>query len=221
MGHLIVHIRDEASWHKERGKGIGGSDAACVLGLSPYKSNVDLWREKTGRKQPEDISDKPAVKYGKDAEEHLRGIFILDYPQYALNYSPYDLHINEKHQFIKATLDGELTHLTTQTKGILEIKTSTILKQNDWEKWDNKIPMNYFCQVLHYFLIDEDYKFCKLKAQLKYTNPNDQEVRATTRHYHILRDNHIKDLEELKEAEIKFWHYVENDIEPPLMLPNI
>lgn len=53
----------EKEWLEERKKGIGGSDAATILGLNPYKSNIDLWAEKTGKKEPPNISDKPYVKY--------------------------------------------------------------------------------------------------------------------------------------------------------------
>ena len=49
-------------WLEERKKGIGGSDAATIMGLNPYKTNVDLWEEKTGRKDAEDISDKSYVQ---------------------------------------------------------------------------------------------------------------------------------------------------------------
>ena len=48
-------------WLQERKKGIGGSDAAAILGLNPYMSNVDLWEIKTGRKEQEDISEKEIV----------------------------------------------------------------------------------------------------------------------------------------------------------------
>ena len=63
---------------EERKKGIGASDAACVLGRNPYKTNVELWEEKTGIRQSEDISDKPHVKYGTEAEQYLRELFRLD-----------------------------------------------------------------------------------------------------------------------------------------------
>jgi putative phage-type endonuclease len=36
-------------WLKVRKSGIGGSDAAAAVGLSPYKSALELWLEKTGR----------------------------------------------------------------------------------------------------------------------------------------------------------------------------
>ena len=48
----------EKDWLDYRRRGIGGSDAAAVLGLCPWKSNVRLWEAKTGLRQPEDISDK-------------------------------------------------------------------------------------------------------------------------------------------------------------------
>ena len=66
--------------------GIGGSDASAVLGLNPYKSNTELWEEKTGKRVPEDISHKDYVQYGHDAEPLLRKLFALDYPEYKVEY---------------------------------------------------------------------------------------------------------------------------------------
>ncbi len=42
---------NKEEWLEERKNGIGGSDAATILGLNPYKTNIDLWEEKTGRKE--------------------------------------------------------------------------------------------------------------------------------------------------------------------------
>ena len=55
-------IVSEAQWHAERAKGIGGSEAAAIVGLSPWCSNVELWQRKTGRKAAPDISDNAAVR---------------------------------------------------------------------------------------------------------------------------------------------------------------
>ena len=33
-------------WHRLRKNGLGGSDAAVVLGISPFKSSLELWYEK-------------------------------------------------------------------------------------------------------------------------------------------------------------------------------
>ena len=48
-------------WLDIRQLGIGSSDAAVAIGLSPYKCPLSLWLEKTARKAPEDISQKEAV----------------------------------------------------------------------------------------------------------------------------------------------------------------
>ena len=77
----IYDFEDEEHWLKGRMNGIGGSDASAVIGKNPYKSNIDLFEEKTGRTVPEDISDKPYVIYGKKAEEYIRELFKLDYPE--------------------------------------------------------------------------------------------------------------------------------------------
>ena len=56
--------KSREQWLQERKKGIGGSDAAVVIGKSKWKNNVQLWEEKTGRIETPDISDKPYVQYG-------------------------------------------------------------------------------------------------------------------------------------------------------------
>ena len=82
----IYDFEDEEHWLKGRMNGIGGSDASAVMGKNPYKSNIDLFEEKTGRTVPEDISDKPYVIYGKKAEEYIRELFKLDYPEYEVEH---------------------------------------------------------------------------------------------------------------------------------------
>ena len=64
-------------WLKERKKGIGASEASCIIGVNPWKTNVELWQEKTGQREPEDIGKKAEVMYGKKAEELVRGLFEL------------------------------------------------------------------------------------------------------------------------------------------------
>lgn len=218
--HKVIEINNLLEWLQRRHKGIGGSDAAAVIGKNPHKTNLDLWREKTGRKSPQDISSKSCVMYGKRAEDFLRELFMLDYPQYAVNHEPYNIHIHLCYPFVCGTFDGILTDKTAKEKGLLEIKTTTIRNFSDWQKWDNQIPENYFCQILHYMAIDEDFKFTKLKAQITSIDKNN-EVTQTTRHYHFKREDYLDDINYLLEKEAEFWWYVENDKEPPLILPEI
>lgn len=210
---------DRKQWLDERKNGIGGSDASSVVGMNPYKTNVELWEEKTSRKEPEDISSKEYVLYGINAEYHLRELFKLDYPQYAVDYTEFKIHRNPEYTFIYATLDGELLNRDTGERGILEIKTTNILQSMQKEKWDNKIPDNYYIQVLHQ-LLATGWDFVMLKAHLK--TEWDGDVRIHTRHYTIKREEVTADIEFLKQKEIEFWNeYVLKNRKPNLILPNI
>lgn len=206
-------------WLEERKKGIGGSDAAVILGLNPYKNNIRLWEEKTGKVQAEDISDKPYVKYGTQAEDLLRELFELDFPQYEVSHDENTIIKHPKYPFLFASLDGQLVDKETGELGILEIKTTNILQSMQKEKWKEKIPDNYFCQVLHYLNVT-GYSFAILKAQLKYDFDGD--IKLETRHYKINRNDFEEDIKELEKAEIEFWtKYVEKNVQPPLELPNL
>lgn len=206
-------------WLEERKKGIGGSDASAILGRNPYKTNIDLWKEKTGKKESEDISDKQYVKYGTEAEEHLRELFKLDYPQYEVKHNENTMIWDKEYPFLFASLDGELIDKETGERGILEIKTTNILQSMQKEKWNDKIPDNYYVQVLHYLMVT-GYSFVVLKAQLKYEY--DKEIRLNTKHYFINRKDVEEDIKYLREKEIEFWQeYVLKDKEPALMLPAI
>lgn len=213
-------ITNEAEWHAERLKGIGASESSAVIGQNPYMSNVDLWRIKTGRKKAQDISNVACVQYGHAAEGHIRELFALDYPQYEVTYGgAFDLVRNPEYPFIFATLDGRLIERATGRKGVLEIKTTEILRSMQKEKWDNKIPPNYYCQVLHQ-LSASGFDFAILHAQLKFSYGD--EIRTERRTYFIERAEVADDIEYLKAKEVKFWREnVEKDIEPSLILPSI
>ena len=212
-------------WLEERKKGIGGSDAAAILGLNPYVTNVELWEIKTGRKEQKDISDKDCVKFGVAAEDHIRKMFALDYPEFEVTNEEFTTYANTDYPFIRGSYDGQLLYLPTKSKGIFEAKTGTIRSHRDWDKWNNKIPQNYYCQILHYFLTRKDFDFAVLKARLKEL-PKDEgtifkESKVHIRHYFIDRLNCEADLKILLEAEIKFWDYVEKDERPPLLLKGV
>lgn len=212
---IILKNRDE--WLEKRAGRIGGSDASCIVGMNPYKSNVELWEEKIGKKQAEDISDKPYVKYGTEAEAHLRALFALDFPQFKVSYEENNMWLNDKYPFAHASLDGWLEDEDGR-KGILEIKTTNILQSMQKEKWKNRIPDNYFIQVLHYLMVTE-FDFAILKAQLKYDYDGD--IMLTTKHYKIERDEVKDDIEYLQKAEKDFYSAIKEKRRPSLVLPAI
>ena len=56
--YKIYDFEDEKAWLKGRLNGIGGSDASAVVGKNPYKTNIELFEEKTGRRIAPDISER-------------------------------------------------------------------------------------------------------------------------------------------------------------------
>ena len=211
----ILGSRDE--WLHARGKRIGGSDAASIINCNPYMTNADLWDIKTGRKAQEDISDKPYVKYGTEAEKYLRELFKLDYPEYTVFYEENNLFLNDRYPWAHASLDGWLKDEKGRL-GIWECKTTEIRNASGWDKWDQTIPDNYFCQVLHYMAVVEA-EFVVLKAQIKYMFQG--ETRAQIRHYFMDRSEVADQIEYLVNAEKEFWNLIESDERPALFLPEI
>lgn len=212
---LELGSRDE--WLQARGKRIGGSEASAVVGLNPYMSNTDLWSIKTGRREAEDISDKPYVRYGHDAEPLLRELFKLDFPDYKVGYRDNNLFLNSRYPWAHASLDGWLQDPEGRT-GILEIKTTEILQSMQKEKWKDRIPDNYYLQVLHYMMVMEA-DFACLKAQLKYDYDGD--IYLQIRHYWIERQDVENDIRILSEKEEEFWHHMQNGTRPATLLPEI
>lgn len=210
----ILKSREE--WMKARTR-IGGSDASAIVGKNPYRSNIDLWLEKTGQTVPEDVSDKPYVKYGTDAEPYLRALFALDFPEYRVGYKENNMFTNDKYPWAHASLDGWLMDADGRM-GILEIKTTEIMQSMQREKWKNRIPGNYYIQILHYLMVTE-FDFVVLKAQLK--SRFGDEVYLQTKHCKIERCDVVGDIEYLRDAEEKFWQMVRDKRKPNTVLPEI
>ena len=210
-------LKDRSEWLEERTKGIGGSDAAAIIGLNPWKDNVTLWKEKTGLIEPEDISYKPYVQYGIAAEPHLRDLFALDFPEYKVEYVENNSWHNDRFPFARASLDGWLTDKDGR-KGILEIKTTNILSSMSKEKWKDGVPDNYYTQLLHYLMVTE-FEWACLKAQLRYEYAND--IKLETRHYFLERSEVEDQIEYLKDEEMKFWNQIQLKQRPALRLPEI
>lgn len=217
MAIEMIVLPDRQAWLENRKTGIGGSEISAIVGANPYMDNVTLWEIKTGRRQSEDISDKPYVKYGTQAERYLRGLFRLDYPQYKVDYVDNNSWTNSKYPWARASLDGWLTDQDGR-RGILEIKTTEILQSMQKERWRDQIPQNYYCQVLFYMaMLEADFAIVKAQLKSEYNGvPYFQ-----TKHYPIERTDDVQaDIDYLMLKGAEFWLHVQSDVCPPLVLPD-
>ena len=60
----VEEMKDRDKWLKFRNLGIGGSEAAVIVGMNKWKSPFQLWLEKREEVEPEDLSDNEYVYWG-------------------------------------------------------------------------------------------------------------------------------------------------------------
>jgi putative phage-type endonuclease len=64
--HVGTFDAGSPEWHAARAHGIGGSEIAAVLGLSPFESRFSLWHRKGGQIGP--VEETPEMEWGKRLE---------------------------------------------------------------------------------------------------------------------------------------------------------
>ena len=184
--------------HVIRSKGVGGSDIAPIMGLSPWKTSHELWLEKTGTVEPDQM-DTQVMHFGNVLEEVVAQEFASrngfkvrkrkqtfthkEYPQLLAN--------------IDRSVDGQ--------KAVLECKTSSAWKMGDWgEEMSEEVPDYYRVQVEHYMTV-MDYDIAYLGVLIGGN---------TYRTYFFERDPDLGQM--IMDAAIDFWEMVKNGTPPPV-----
>ncbi len=163
-----MNVFERAAWLAERRTGIGGSDIAALLGLSPYKTQVELWLDKTGR-APDIEPDADQVErmhWGNVLEDviarhaaALRGVKIqrintvLRHPAYPAALANIDRAIVTEGS--RARWDDSAGRVLGADR-VLEVKTAHALAQQsaDWgEPGTDEVPQHYWLQCQWYLAI--------------------------------------------------------------------
>jgi putative phage-type endonuclease len=123
-----------AAWHANRRRGLGGSEIAIIQGLSPYRTAYSLWLEKTGRKEPDNISALPHVQRGIIGEKSCR---LLLERKYLHSFTPKSWELGD---VCRCNDDG----FSLDLNWILEIKCMG--KKAHEEARTGKVPEHYRLQ---------------------------------------------------------------------------
>lgn len=182
-------------WLKLRTKGIGGSDAAAVSGMNPWKSKVAVYLEKTGQIEQPEAGE--AAEWGQLLEDVVARKFA---EKVGLKIQRSNkLYRHPEHSFMLGNIDRLITD-SNKRKGILEVKTTNAFNREDWIDAGNKseeadrIPDHYAIQLQHYLaVLGLDYGFF---AVLIGGN--------TFRYKYVERDETI--IKYLIELEGRFWN---------------
>lgn len=104
--------QQSTDWFVWRSQGIGSSDVAAILGLSPFHTPLQLWRIKTGL-DPQ-VADSVATYHGRKYEPKARACFELTSFK---DYIP-KLFQSQQYPFMRVSLDGWYE----EDREVLEIK---------------------------------------------------------------------------------------------------
>jgi putative phage-type endonuclease len=133
---------NRAEWKEARRGGIGGSDAAVVLGVSPWKTPLELYLEKRG--EGPEVEENEYMRWGNLLEPVIRQRYA-DVTGMAVAV-PDEILKHPKHPFMIANVDGLLPDR------VLEVKTSRT-GQGWGEEGSDEIPQPYLAQVTHYMSV--------------------------------------------------------------------
>lgn len=138
----------DEEWLESRKQGIGGSDAAAIVGLSPYQSAFAVYLDKLGLCPEKE--DSEAMRQGRDLEEYVAQRFVEkmkdEGQEIKVRNCNYILR-HPKNKFMLANVD----RLIIGEKAGLECKTTSVYNKTDFASGD--IPPNYYVQCQHYMAV--------------------------------------------------------------------
>lgn len=173
-----------------RRKGLGGSDIGAILGVSTFKSAVDVFLDKTQPRQEE--AHNELFYWGHALEPIIIDRFERDNDAAVLRELPVKAHPD--YEWMLANIDGKIVP-QEKPHGILECKTVSAFGSKEWGIEDtDQVPLSYLAQVVWYMAVyDLDYAVI---AALIGGNQ--------FRQYRVERDGDME--KTLIDAGNRFWH---------------
>ena len=188
----------------DRTKYLGGSDIGAILGLSKYRTPMDVWLEKTGKAVNE--ANNLPIRFGTFAEEFVASEYAqaTGY-QVAHQIEPIT---HQEHSYLQGHIDRlvftNAIDANAKPSHLLECKTANPFARSDWgEVGSDEVPMSYLAQC-HWYLALTQLERCDLAVLF-----GNSEFRI----YQIEHDIELENA--LVEQAITFWEqHVITDIPP-------
>lgn len=139
MGFQIIDIEQRSpEWHEFRERKIGASDAAAILGVSPFETRLELWERLAFKKERKKTH---AMQRGTELEPKALA-WVNN--KLKVNFEPKVIKSNE-YPDIFASLDG--FEMKGSMPFLLEIKCPG--RQDHLEAVNGKVPDHFYPQVQH------------------------------------------------------------------------
>ena len=134
---------DKVTWLKYRKMGITGTDAACICGLNPYKSVIQVFVDKTTEAVEE--FDNESMRQGRDLEQYVAERFCEMYGKKVRRINA--ICVSDEHPFMLADFD----RVIVGERAGLECKTVSAYSADKWA--NGAIPLHYQLQCQHYLAV--------------------------------------------------------------------
>jgi len=192
---MITRIKFDSheEWLSIRNKYIGGSDAGSVTGMNPYKGQIALWMEKTGKAKP--FEGNITTEVGQQLEAFVATLFERNTGKKVRRVNA--TLVNDLYPFACANIDRRVVG----ENAILECKTTNSVPNMKLFR-NGEFPESWYCQITHYMAVTG-----AEKAYLA--------VLVGCREFKLFTLNRDQDeIDALMAAEKEFWSHVENDTAP-------
>jgi len=176
-----------------RKKGIGGSEVAAVLGLSRYKSAIDVYLDKIDvREYSEEEEVLTPAWFGTEQEHIVIKAYVVKTKNKCVE--PESLYVHKEYEHLLANIDAWIAN----KPALLEAKTTKFFN-NDWGKEGTDIiPKPYLLQCAHY---------CAVCSHIKQIDYVDIAALGSTSEFRLYRYHRNEKLENaMIERLSDFWH---------------
>lgn len=188
-------------WLTRRKEGIGGSDVAAILGISPWKTPLDVYLDKIGEAPETPVTE--SMLLGTALEQFVADRFT---EQTGRQTSRFNTLLKRGHSIgnVDRLIVPEGQRLGSNgtkiaTDELLECKTSSV-------EWTDGVPAYYLSQVQHYMGLDDMFKRATVACMFI-------GLTKSFKLYTVERDNEL--IGNLQDAVERFWaDHVEKRIPP-------
>lgn len=141
-----------ALWIERRRLGLGGSDAAGVLGLSPWQGPIDVWLSKV-KPEKAQADDEFLLELGVQLEPVIAGLYQKQ-TQRSLSAIPAPgVLVHEKHPVLLGTPDRIAMSTGTELSRVVELKSEHQFADKFGDPGTDQVPDHYLIQCAHYMAI--------------------------------------------------------------------
>ena len=181
----------------DRAKYLGGSDVAGILGISPWRTPLEVYLDKVQpRIKPVDPSKQKVFTRGQRMEPYVIDLLSEETGLEIIHRG--NRYIHRDYGFIAAEIDAEAA-----TGENIEIKTVSPFKAREWgEVQTDAIPVHYTAQAMHGLMVTGK-QVCVFGVLI---GGDDFRI------YRVERDEET--IQAILEKEVAFWDRVIN-LNPP------